>query len=277
MTGHNVTGSDDVRTPTDRSGHHAERHRVHLSRHQRLVALWEWPNLIAMLITIPAFYMSLNAEITRWPSALYGICTVVVGLRLVHLLAIAPRSWSQAKHHSLDIWLVCGVLGSAVLPASTASEAALVWRMATAFFILLRIIKLLGGAFTHTGLVRMLTLAAGVLLLCGAGFYWLDPQVNSLEEGLWLAFITAATVGYGDIVPTTTASRIFSVFVVLLGCGMLSLVTASIAAMFVKSQEQQVERDILRELHRELRALREEVAALRNEQRRHFPPHHDES
>lgn len=252
-------------------------HAAHQSAHQRLIALWEWPNLIAMLITIPAFYMSLNAQITRWPSVLYGICAVVAGLRLVHLLGKVPRTWAQAKEHSLDMWLLCGVLGSALLPASTTSEAALAWRMTTAFFILLRIVKLLGGAFTHTGLVRMLSLAAGVLMLCGAGFYWLDPEVTSLEDGLWLAFITAATVGYGDVVPTTTASRIFSVFVVLLGCGMLSLVTASIAAMFVKSQEQQVERDILRELHRELRALREEVAALRNEQRRHFPPNHDES
>ncbi len=269
MTGRSAMGEVQAHA---HDGHHT----VHHTARQRRVALWEWPNLIALLITIPAFYLSLNPKITNWPAALYGICAAVVGLRLVHLLGSAPRSWSHTKQYSLDIWLLCGVLGSAILPASTGSEASLAWRMATAFFILLRIVKLLGGAFTHTGLIRMLSLAAGVLLLCGAGFYWLDPEVTSLEDGLWLAFITAATVGYGDVVPTTTASRIFSVFVVLLGCGMLSLVTASIAAMFVKSQEQQVERDILRELHRELRALREEVAALRTEQSRHFPPGKDQ-
>lgn len=242
-------------------------HATHHAARQERIARWEWPHLLALLATIPAFYLSLNAQVSPWPTVLYGICTLVVVLRLVHLLASHPRSWSHAREYSLDLWLMCGVLGSAVLPPSTSSEASLAWRMATAFFILLRIVKLMGGAFTQTGLVRMLVLAAGVLLLCGAGFYWLDPEVQSLEDGLWLAFITAATVGYGDVVPTTTASRIFSVFVVLLGCGMLSLVTASIAAMFVKSQEQQVERDILRELHRELKALREEVAALRDEQR----------
>ncbi len=241
---------------------------VHHAARQRRVELWKWPHLLALLATIPAFYLSLNAQITRWPMVLYGICTLVVVLRLVHLLASQPRSWSHAREYTLDLWLMGGVLGSALLPASTTSEASLAWRMVTAFFILLRLVKLMGGAFTQTGLVRMLALAAGVLLLCGAGFYWLDPEVQSLEDGLWLAFITAATVGYGDVVPTTTASRIFSVFVVLLGCGMLSLVTASIAAMFVKSQEQQVERDILRELHRELKSLREEVAALRDEHRR---------
>lgn len=247
----------------------------HAARQQRLT-LWEWPYLVALLATIPAFYLSLNAQATRWPFVLYGACTAVAGLRLLHLLSAAPLSWAQARQYALDIGLLGGVLVSTLLPASTASEASLAWRMVTAFVILLHLVKLMGGAFTHTGLVRMLTLAAGVLLLCGAGFYWLDPAVHSLEDGLWLAFITAATVGYGDVVPTTTASRIFSVFVVLLGCGVLSLVTASIAAMFVKSQEQQVERDILRELHRELKALREEVAMLRAEQRGAQPPHgHD--
>jgi len=245
----------------------AEQHGVpHHALRLHREALWAWPHLAALLITIPAFYLSLNASVARWPSVLYGVSCVVIGLRLVHLFATGPRSWHRAKEHSIEIWLLCGLLGSALLPASTESEASLAWRMATAFLVLLRLVQLIGDAFTHTGLVRMLTLAGIVLMLCGAGFYWLDPSVKTLEDGLWLAFITAATVGYGDLVPTTTASRIFSVFVVLLGCGMLSLVTASIAAMFVKSQEQQVERDILRELHRELKALRQEVAELRTAQ-----------
>ena len=48
------------------------------------------------------------------------------------------------------------------------------------------------------------------------GFWWLDPKVLTLSDGLWLSFTTAATVGYGDLVPSTHASRAFSVVVVLL-------------------------------------------------------------
>jgi len=64
-------------------------------------------------------------------------------------------------------------------------------------------------------------------------------------------------------VPSSTASRIFSVFVVLLGYGLLSLVTASIAAMFVGTQERKVEHDILRDMHQQLQSVRQEIAALR--------------
>ena len=113
------------------------------------------------------------------------------------------------------------------------------------------------------GLLYSLVLALAILLLGGVGFWVLDPQVNSLSDGLWLAFTTAATVGYGDLAPSTHLSRAFSVLVVLLGLSVLSLVTASLAAIFVEREVGAEERQIERDLMRELRALREEVEQLR--------------
>ena len=119
----------------------------------------------------------------------------------------------------------------------------------------------------HWSILQRLVLqlaGAGLLLLgCGAVYWWIEPQTPRFADGLWLAFVTASTVGFGDLIPSTHASRIFSVFVVLLGFGVLSLVTAAIAATFVESQERRIEREILHDLHRQLKSLREEVAALR--------------
>ena len=84
------------------------------------------------------------------------------------------------------------------------------------------------------GVVYSLVLCTLILLIGGVGFWALDPGVNTLADGLWLAFTTAATVGYGDVVPSTHASRGFSVIVVLLGVAVLSLATASLAAIFEK-------------------------------------------
>lgn len=108
------------------------------------------------------------------------------------------------------------------------------------------------------------------LLLCllivfggGVGYWILEPKVGSLTDGLWLAFTTAATVGYGDIVPSNPASRVFSAFVVLVGLAVLSLVTASVAALFVGREERKIERELMVEL----KALRAEVRVLRDELR----------
>lgn len=115
------------------------------------------------------------------------------------------------------------------------------------------------------GLAYSLVLALLILLLGGVGFWWLDPKIHTLSDGLWLAFTTAATVGYGDLVPSNHASRSFSVLVVLLGLAVLSLVTASLAAVFVEREVEAQERQIEVDLLRELRHLRAEVHALREQ------------
>ena len=115
------------------------------------------------------------------------------------------------------------------------------------------------------GFIYSLMLAMAILVLGGVGFWWLDPKELTLSDGLWLSFTTAATVGYGDLVPSTHASRAFSVVVVLLGLAVLSLVTASLAAMFVEREVQEEDRAIERDLMREIRHLREELTQLRQE------------
>ncbi len=119
------------------------------------------------------------------------------------------------------------------------------------------------------GLVYSLGLCLLILLIGGIGFWWLEPGIHTLQDGLWLAFTTAATVGYGDLVPRTGVGRAFSVLVVLLGLAVLSLVTASLAALFVEQEVEQEERQIERELMRELHALRRQVAALQDRLDRH--------
>ena len=116
---------------------------------------------------------------------------------------------------------------------------------------------------TRRGLLYSLALCLLILAFGGVGFWILEPRAETLSDGLWLAFTTAATVGYGDIIPSTHASRAFAVVVVLLGLAVLSLVTASVAAMLVETEERQIERDLMREID----ALRSEVHAWRSELR----------
>lgn len=121
------------------------------------------------------------------------------------------------------------------------------------------------------GLSYSLAISLLILSLGGLGFWLLEPRVHSLADGLWLAFTTAATVGYGDMVPSTHASRAFAVIVVLLGLAVLSLVTASVAALFVEKDVQQEERAIERELMHEIRLVKQELSSLREEIARSRP------
>lgn len=248
--------------------------------------------LIALIASVPAFYDSMMPTPATWATWMYVVSGFVVlgwawsARRAARKtfrggggggVGAGSRSWAQGEdthtwgmrpaEERLDWFLGAALLLSAVLPQSNVSEPALAWRLILSVLMLYRLLKISMPLLTETGLARLLVLGASVLGLCGIGFYWLDPGVKTVNEGLWLAFSTAATVGYGDVVPSSTASRVFSVFVVLLGYGVLSLVTASIAAMFVGTQERKVEREILRDMHAQLKTVHEEIAELREELR----------
>jgi voltage-gated potassium channel len=108
------------------------------------------------------------------------------------------------------------------------------------------------------GLAYSLGLCLLLMLGGGRGFWLLEPRASTFSDGMWLAFTTAATVGYGDIVPSTHESRVFAALLVLIGLAVLSLVTASVAAIFVGTEERQIERDLMHELA----SLRAEVRSL---------------
>ena len=123
--------------------------------------------------------------------------------------------------------------------------------------------------------------------LLGALFYWLDPNIRTFADGLWLAFITGATVGYGDVVPTTGATRVLAVLTVLVGVAMMTLFTAHVVTFFVGGEDARMrdalQRDIVvlrndieklldaeelrltLDVHKEVRELRREMAQLREE------------
>jgi voltage-gated potassium channel len=226
-------------------------------------ALWRWPVLVALAATVPAFYLEMLQSGPRWfAGAAYALAALVMAASAWRRGRNTTAPWWRGDK-ALDVLLVPGLLVAALLPASHASHAALAWRLALAAPILVRMMFALRHLVVRGGLGYLAGLALLLLCLSGLGFWWLEPNVTSFGDGLWLAFTTAATVGFGDIVPSTAASRIFAVFVVLLGYGVLSLVTAGIAALLVQSQERRIEHEILHAMHRELRELRGEVARLR--------------
>lgn len=223
-----------------------------------------WVLLAGCLIAIPAFYLELLATSSFMLSiarALYG------GMAVACACAIARTAWSSRKparfldRNAFDVAIACGALVSMVGGAIPWSSLEWVLRLVFMGMIALRIVVALRAYFEPNRLLLLPLVGAIVVLLGGAGFYALEPRVHSYAEGLWLAFESSATVGYGDIAPTTPASRVFAVFVVLLGYGMLSLAFAGIAAWFIGKEE----RRLRREMHRDIKTLHAEILLLHRE------------
>ena len=244
-----------------------------LSQHDSARAqLWQtrlhWPMFLVTLLTIPAFYLELVAPTPTFGDVgrlLYGVVALAYAAHLVLLWRLSHARAGYLQHNWLDGLLLLGLLFSQAGSMGIWSDLEWVLRMALVGLVLLRLLGYLHHLFTPQGVMPIVLIGAATLMLSGAGFYWLEPGIHSYGDGLWLAFTTGATVGYGDVVPRTPAGKVFAVFVVMLGFAIFSLVTASIAAFFVGEDERQMRH----ELHHDIKALRNEVAALREQLRVH--------
>ncbi|MDQ6968262.1 MAG: potassium channel family protein [Mariprofundaceae bacterium] len=77
-----------------------------------------------------------------------------------------------------------------------------------------------------------MALIFGVVFVFGMTSFLLEhaanPQFGQISDGLWWAFVTLTTVGYGDIVPITDAGRIVGVFTMIFGISIYSLMIANL-------------------------------------------------
>jgi voltage-gated potassium channel len=234
----------------------------------RAVQAWRWMQWVLLafsLLAIPAFYFELAvaAGLHLLGRAFYVCMFAGFAAVLVRMAWLSRRPRQFLGRNAYDVLIAVAAAAGVARGMAPWSPVEWVLRILFVGLVALRIVVSLRSFFAPGRLWLLLIMAALLLASAGAGFYWLEPGVHSYAEGVWLAFESSATVGYGDMAPTTPASRVFAAFVVLLGYGLLSLVFASIAAIFVEQEE----RILRREMHRDIKALRSEIAALRRDVR----------
>lgn len=102
----------------------------------------------------------------------------------------------------------------------------------------------------HNRLGVTLGIALVVIILAGLLMAAIEPTVKNPWDGIWWAWVTVTTVGYGDIVPTTPAGKVFGALLILLGVGLFSMMTASFSSFFVGRDVSKVEQEIEKDMDR---------------------------
>jgi voltage-gated potassium channel len=258
---------------------------------------WEhrlhWFMVIVALLSVPAFILeeTLASPVLRNIGRSIDLFIFLAfTLELLWMLGVTKHKRRYLLRNWLDLFIVLAAGVNLLLGWETEWVAiSRLMRVTMVSLLLARTLGAMRDLFSPTSLPYVLGFAVVSLLLAGAGFYWLEPTIDSYLDGLWLAFVTAATVGYGDFIPTTHASRLFAVITVVLGFTVFSLVTATFVRLFLGEDEARLRREmhvdikalrrateeaigaeenaLRRELHENLRALREEMQELREDLR----------
>jgi voltage-gated potassium channel len=107
-----------------------------------------------------------------------------------------------------------------------------------------------------------------VIWLGASAAYWslehgVNPSLHTFGDALYWTFITATTVGYGDITPTTPEGRILAGALIFVGIGLVGFASAQLTQrlMHTDAAGQASMSRRLDAIEEQLRGLREDLGA----------------
>ncbi len=247
-----------------------------------------WIMVGVAMLSVPAYLLSTAELGTLWNGIAWLLDFVILSAflaELVWMMWLSSHPFRYLFENWLNVIIIFGAASAAL--GATTEWIAIVrgMRAAVAMLVVVRTATEFRVLFTRKGAPMLVGIAVLTILVLGALFFWLDPAIHTFTDGLWLTFITGATVGYGDVVPSTNGTRLLAVITVLVGVALMTLFTANVVAFFVGGEEtrmrQELQRDVVtlraeiqtlldaRELRRtaelveEIRLLRRELADVR--------------
>ena len=202
--------------------------------HQKLYAISEASVIIAGLATIPLVILEERGASFAWlPMADWAIWLVFAASLALCTFYAENRS-AYLRRHPIDIAVV--VLSFPMLPSLLALTRLIrVVRVLRVAAIAARSIPALKATIGRRELLYVCSICVILVIAAAGTLVILEPDTvgGSFTNALWWSAVTVTTVGYGDIAPVTILGRVAAIIIMLAGLGLISTLSASIAAYFV--------------------------------------------
>ncbi|QEQ96320.1 potassium channel family protein [Neptunomonas concharum] len=198
----------------------------------------EAPMMIAALWIIVDWYLAEKGlstpELTLFTDRFIWLCFVAeTGI----LLFLVDNKALYLKHNWMNILIILAGLpviwGMQIFYAGVLRTL----RLLIMVGILLRISTDVRTVLARHNLGMTLFICFLIMLFSGFLISGIDPAFKTPVDGIWWAWVTVTTVGYGDLVPVTTAGRLFGALLILMGIGLFSMLTASFSVFFIEQDE----------------------------------------
>lgn len=218
---------------------------------KRLGAWLEWPMILAALWILVDWYLAseygMRGTFSRYTDPLVWSFFLV---ELVSLTILVDDRRRHLRRNWLNVLIVLG--GLPILLGMDNFYAGLLrsLRLLLMLGIFVRVSDDIYSILNRHNLGATLAVGFVLLLIAGVLISGIDPAFKSPLDGIWWAWVTVTTVGYGDLVPSTTEGRIFGALLILMGIGLFSMLTASFSAFFIEQDEKALTQRELENLNR---------------------------
>jgi voltage-gated potassium channel len=211
--------------------------------HERLIArrlgiIFEVPLLIAALWILLLWWASRGVDhpdqdiydLALW--GLFVIETLILSVAVKDTTYYLKSNWLNLLIIALGVPLLFG------LPLYFGAFRLL--RLVIIFTLLMHVSSRVRKMLSRNELGATLVATVIIIILSGIMMAALDPAIKSPWDGIWWAWVTVTTVGYGDIVPESHVGRALASIIILFGMGLFAMLTASFAAFFIRQDEEKI-------------------------------------
>jgi voltage-gated potassium channel len=195
----------------------------------RWQARWTIPIFVAAVV--PLFVTSPK---TRWVQVVVGLGSWLVFVVDLGVQVHIDRSYLRRRNGRIDLAIVLLTFPYYLIPGTSGTSAIL---------LLARLARLVRLLLATSGLRRFAArlgkvaiVATLIVVLASLAAYQAEHKTNSefatVGDAFWWGIVTLTTVGYGDIVPKTTAGRLCGVVIMFTGIAVLGILAGSLASLF---------------------------------------------
>jgi voltage-gated potassium channel len=252
------------RTESAMAGTSASLTPEQLRARERWQSRWNLPIILAAVV--PLF---VNSPDTRWVQVVVGLGSwIVFVIDLVVQRRIVP-DYLHERRGRIDLAIVLVTFPYYLIPGVSGGSAILLLARLTR---VVRVLLVTAGLRRFGARLGKVALVAGsVVLIASLAAYQAEhatnPEFEDIGDALWWGIVTLTTVGYGDIVPITTAGRFAGIAIMFTGIGVLGVLAGSLAELFhldepTSPEVRAAEAAGSPPLHAELTELRDELRAL---------------
>jgi len=201
----------------------------------------EWP-MLAVALWIPfQWYLEESNSI---PMLLGRLADWLVWLVFLTETLLLTSLVKNKRRYLIHNWMnLLIIVGSVPLIWHYTSLAGLLrsLRLFMVVVLLVRMSRTIRQLLSLHQLGTTLSVAVFIMVLSGIVITRIDPSIGSIGDGMWWAWVTMATVGYGDVVPHNGAGRLFGSFLILFGVLLMAVLTANLSAFFIDGDVKKVE------------------------------------